>query len=242
MKVISLNTFSGRIYEPLMKFFAEHKDVDVFCLQEVHHESEGKEKVFLDDALNLFNDISKVLPNHTGIFQPNLEDFWGLAMFIKKDIKVLSAESIKTFHHDESKVMSDDNYPRHLQHIILELDGEQVSIINLHGIHGAGKADIPERLEQFNNTANVIKSIDHRCIVCGDFNLLPETESLKMIEQTGLKNLIKEYNITSTRTTMYTKPDKYADYVLVSPNIKVKDFKVLPDEVSDHAPLYLEVK
>jgi endonuclease/exonuclease/phosphatase family metal-dependent hydrolase len=63
-----------------------------------------------------------------------------------------------------------------------------------------------------------------------------------MIEQTGLINLIKKYNITSTRTSIYTKPDKYADYVLVSPNIEVIDFKVLPDEVSDHAPLYLEIK
>jgi endonuclease/exonuclease/phosphatase family metal-dependent hydrolase len=242
MKIISLNTFSGRIYEPLMKFFTEHQDVDVFCLQEIHHESEGKEKVFLDDAFNLFNDIRNVLPNHTGIFQPNLEDFWGLAMFIKKDIHVVSVESIKTFYHDESKVMSDDNYPRHLQHVTLELNGEQVSIINLHGVHGAGKMDTPERLEQFSNTANVIKSIDHNYIVCGDFNLLPDTESLKMIEQTGLVNLIKKYNITSTRTATYTKPNKYADYVLVSPNVEVINFTVLPDEVSDHAPLYLEIK
>ena len=61
-----------------------------------------------------------------------------------------------------------------------------------------------------------------------------------MIEATGMRNLIKEYNITSTRTSFYKKPVRFADFVFVSKDIKVNDFKVLPDEVSDHAPLFLD--
>ena len=78
--------------------------------------------------------------------------------------------------------------------------------------------------------------------MCGDFNLLPDTESIKILESSGLRSLIKEYNITSTRTSFYTKPAKYADYILVTPGIEVKDFKVLTDEVSDHSPLFLEIE
>lgn len=74
-----------------------------------------------------------------------------------------------------------------------------------------------------------------------DLNVLPETESLKILEK-DLKNLIKEYNITSTRSSLYPKENKFADYVLVSPEIKVLDFKVLPDTISDHAPFYLEIR
>ena len=74
----------------------------------------------------------------------------------------------------------------------------------------------------------------------GDFNLLPDTQSIKKLENFGLRNLVKEYNITSTRTSFYTKSEKFADYAFVSSEIAVKDFKVLPDEVSDHSPLYLE--
>jgi len=77
-------------------------------------------------------------------------------------------------------------------------------------------------------------------VLCGDFNLLPDTESLKRLEGIGLRNLIKEYGITSTRTSFYDKPAKFADYALVSEGIEVKDFKILPDEVSDHSPMYLE--
>ncbi|MEK7201275.1 MAG: endonuclease/exonuclease/phosphatase family protein, partial [Patescibacteria group bacterium] len=65
-------------------------------------------------------------------------------------------------------------------------------------------------------------------------------ESVSRIEAAGLRNLIKEYHVTSPRTSHYTKPEKFADYAFVSAEVTVEDFKVLPDEVSDHAPLYLE--
>ena len=55
-----------------------------------------------------------------------------------------------------------------------------------------------------------------------------------------MRNLIAEFGITSTRSSLYTKPLRFADYMFVSNGIEVKDFKVLPDEVSDHLALYLE--
>lgn len=76
-------------------------------------------------------------------------------------------------------------------------------------------------------------------ILCGDFNLRPDTESMNIIEQ-GMNNLIKINNISSTRTRYYKKEEKFADYILTSPDIVVNEFAVLSDEVSDHAPLYLD--
>ncbi len=74
----------------------------------------------------------------------------------------------------------------------------------------------------------------------GDFNLFPDTESIAMLERSGLQNLIRQYGITSTRTHYYSRKEKYADYAFVSEGIDVGDFKILPDVVSDHSPLYLE--
>ena len=85
-----------------------------------------------------------------------------------------------------------------------------------------------------------MKTLSNPYVMCGDFNLLPNTQSIKKLEDFGLRNLIKENNITSTRTSFYTKTEKFADYALLSDEIDIKDFKVLPDEVSDHSPLYLE--
>ena len=61
-----------------------------------------------------------------------------------------------------------------------------------------------------------------------------------MLESAGLRNLVAEFGVTSTRTSLYTRPEPFADYVFVSDGIHVRDFRVLTDEVSDHAPLLLE--
>ena len=76
----------------------------------------------------------------------------------------------------------------------------------------------------------------------GDFNLRPDTESVRMLEAAGLRNLVREYGIETTRTSLYDHRDKepHANYAFVSAGIEVRDFRVLPDEVSDHAPLFLD--
>jgi endonuclease/exonuclease/phosphatase family metal-dependent hydrolase len=82
-------------------------------------------------------------------------------------------------------------------------------------------------------------------IVCGDFNLRPDTESLKQIETSvpGIKNWISLTGAVSTRSQYYPKPEKFADYIFTSPGIEVCRFEVLSgeqDQISDHLPLLLE--
>ena len=42
-----------------------------------------------------------------------------------------------------------------------------------------------------------------------------------------------------TRSLLKNRPE-IVDYVIVSPEVEVENFKVLNEEVSDHLPLYLE--
>lgn len=110
----------------------------------------------------------------------------------------------------------------------------------MHGLwNGKGKTDTAERILQSQEIKSFMDSVDGEKVLCGDFNLLPGTESVKILED-GMKNLIKEYDVGSTRTSLYTKPEKHADYIFTSPDLNVVDFKVLPNEVSDHSALYLE--
>jgi endonuclease/exonuclease/phosphatase family metal-dependent hydrolase len=72
------------------------------------------------------------------------------------------------------------------------------------------------------------------------FNLLPDSKTFEqLIQGSHMRNLIKEFGITSTRSSYYKKPERFADYTLVSEGIKVNDFKILPDEVSDHLAMHL---
>jgi len=133
------------------------------------------------------------------------------------------------------------NHARNIQYVTLETIRGLITVINFHGLwNGQGKGDSEERLTQSENILNFVKGLSNDFILCGDFNLLPETKSLKMLEEHGLRNLIKEYGITSTRTSFYTKPERYADYIFTTKGMEVKEFKVLPEEVSDHSALLLE--
>jgi endonuclease/exonuclease/phosphatase family metal-dependent hydrolase len=112
-------------------------------------------------------------------------------------------------------------------------------VVNLHGLwNGKGKTDCPERIEQSQKVKAFLETVSGAKILCGDFNLLPHTQSLALLEQ-DMRNLVKAYRITSTRSQFYERPDRFADYVLTSPEVQVKHFCVLDENVSDHLPLLL---
>ncbi|MEQ1500232.1 MAG: endonuclease/exonuclease/phosphatase family protein [Parcubacteria group bacterium] len=241
MKLITLNTWGGRIHSPLLKFFEENKDVDVFCLQEIYHNSKtaliGSE--LHKDAFNLFNEIKEKLSHHYGYFRPSVGETYGLSIFVKKDIQVEEEGDIQIY--DVPNYVSGGNHPRNLQWINIKKNDFALTVVNVHGLwNGNGKTDTEDRLIQSENIIRFIKTLNNPFILCGDFNLLPDTESLRKFEQFGLLNLVKENNITSTRTSLYKKEHRFADYVFVSKGIEIKEFKVLPDEVSDHSALLLD--
>ena len=70
MKIISLNTYSGVVFEPLMKFIVDQApSTDVFCFQEVTNANRDQEQVGGDPNVNLFTELQKRLPDHEGHFE-----------------------------------------------------------------------------------------------------------------------------------------------------------------------------
>lgn len=239
MKLITLNTWGGHVHKELLEFFKENQDTDIFCLQEIYKgaKTEKMDPEFMQDALDLYSDIEKTLLNHKGYFRPHIEDWYGLAIFVKKEIEIKREGDIFIY---DTEYNGAGNHSRNLHYIEVEHNGKAVTIANVHGLwNGKGKTDSPERILQSHKIKEFMDSVAGEKILCGDFNLRPDTESVRILEQ-GMMNLIKEYSVESTRTSLYLKPEKHADYIFTSPSIKVVDFKVLEDEVSDHAALYLE--
>jgi endonuclease/exonuclease/phosphatase family metal-dependent hydrolase len=240
MKLISLNTWGGRALPELLDFLRKNRDTDIFCLQEIYHEADPKivDKEWLEDSLNLYNDITATLPHHMGYFRPSISNWYGLAMFVRKDLVI--AEEGDVWVYEVPAYVSGGNHPRNLQYIRFAHESREYLVANVHGLwNGMGKTDSEHRLEQSQRIKKFLDSFAGPKMVCGDFNLLPETESVRILEE-GMRNLIREHNIASTRTHLYPKPGKHADYIFVSPDVTVKRFEVLPDVVSDHAPLLLE--
>ncbi|HZY47630.1 MAG TPA: hypothetical protein VFE96_07530 [Candidatus Bathyarchaeia archaeon] len=70
--------------------------------------------------------------------------------------------------------------------------------------------------------------------------MLPHTRSIGIIETQGMSNLIVKQSASSTRSRFYPGKERFADYIFTSPEVTVRSFKVLNEEVSDHLPLLME--
>ncbi len=249
LKIICLNTWAGMIgIETLLSFFKMYQDADVFCLQEIYH-TNGQElpKVAAGRSIEnvepkLLEKLQATLPDHLSFYIPQYAPYIGLAMFFRKDLSIIEQGSL-CIYKEPGYVSPHDiaDHARMMQYLTLETARGPLTILNLHAAwQVGGKTDTPERLEQSQRILDFSKSITHPLVMCGDFNLLPTTQSIQMIEQAGWENLIRTNQITSTRTSLYEKPERFADYVFVKNNVQVQNFRVLPEEVSDHAALLLE--
>lgn len=249
MKLISLNIWAGAVYEPLINFFEKYSnDTDIFCLQEVWSNSNPPDSIFKavpenvrpKIRTNILSEIKDVLPEFNNYFAPAQDDY-GVAIFSKKDIPIKNYGEFFVYRTKDSVVGSDaTTLGRNLQYIEFENNNKTYTVSHFHGLWaGGGKKDTDSRIEQSKKVSEFLDKASGAKVLCGDFNLLPDTESLRILEK-NMRNLLKEYGITSTRSHYYTKPEKFADYILVSPDVNVNDFKVLPDVVSDHMALMLD--
>ena len=105
--------------------------------------------------------------------------------------------------------------------------------------------DTPERAKQarrFVSIATRIVESNDPLIACGDFNVEPQSETLKILSEAGLTDLVTTRTNKGTRSSYYKKPGRYADYMLINTHVNVLDFEVIFEpEVSDHCPLVLEI-
>ena len=228
MKIFFLNLYYGVIEEKLIDFINEHKvDTDVFCFQE----SADKLQPILIDNLKDFSNVAI----HKFI---NFDDDYFQSTFVKNNLKMVSKNNL--FEGENTLGLETD----------LEIDdgNRTVHLGNIQGFARPGnKLDTPDRLEQSKRVLERFAKFNGAKIIGGDFNLFPETESVKMFVKAGYGNLILEYGIKTTRNEVAWRnyPNNkqlFADYVFVSPEIKVKKFEVIENEISDHLPMVLEIE
>ncbi|MBI2642420.1 MAG: endonuclease/exonuclease/phosphatase family protein [Candidatus Wildermuthbacteria bacterium] len=258
MKVIFLNIWGGQVFEPLMQFIEEYApSTDFFCFQEVLDSPTpgltswgGRTTIRkeLQEALLEFQEY--YAPSHNildkdGKPDPNI--FVGVSIFTKKRIEVKSQGRVHA-QGDPSGKSHDDRQgaPHYFQYVRFEHNEKPYTLCNMHGTaHPGDKLDTPERLEQSKRITDFLAKEQGAKVLGGDFNLFPETESIKIMENAGMRNLIKEYKISTTRSELnYARyPDNiqyFSDYAFVSSEVQVTNFKVPQLNISDHLPLILE--
>lgn len=241
MKLMTLNIWGGHVKKSLLEFINAHRAVDIFCLQEVYNHALNR--ISIEDrevSLNIFSELQDILTEHNAFFRPVVEGIYGIGMLVKKGIDVIDEGEI-IIHENPNYLGRGPTHSRNLQWLQYRSQNNiNHYVLNVHALwNGKGKLDSPERIAQSKKMMEFLSTIKAPKILCGDFNLRPETESIKLIEE-GMNNLIKQYDIHSTRSNLYQKDEKFADYIFTSPDIIINSFQVLNDEVSDHLPLLLD--
>jgi len=259
MKLISSNVGIKIDNSQKVGEFLLSQNADIVLLQEVIRHFEDKVFEMYQSKAQIEKIIGKNLPysffgpqwitdamKHNGAMH---RDFNGL---VEQGNEILSKFPIVTATNEhyykhyslelEWSHFFTDDHPRSILVVELNILGKKLQIINVHGLYSRDKQDSARTVAQSKYILNAAQRKKIPTIIAGDFNLFPDTKSIKMISK-KYRNLITENNISSTRPDFNDGTDKgnnVVDYVFVDKNIKVNNFEVLNTNISDHLPLVLD--
>ncbi len=229
MKILSLNALDGKLRGTLQTFLESQLDsTDIFCFQET-----------LGTTIESL--FAELFPSelYTTVWVEKIIDGdsqYNLCTVVKKPLRVSHSQTLLA--------LDDKGTGQALASTIVSPDDRALTVVNVHGAPFPGdKLDTEGRLSQSDTIIDWLdKNNTFPVVICGDFNLLPETQAVKKFALAGYQDLIADYKIPTTRNELAWKnwPDNiqlFADYTFVSPGLNVTDFSVPNTEVSDHLPM-----
>jgi hypothetical protein len=257
---VSLNVWGGVVLDPLLAFVREQAPrTDLFCFQEA---LDAPELIPLECRfhITLYRVLTELLPEFAGAFVPvvawdqprddgpPIRVPYGLATFARRSLPILRRRNVHIIDHQDTLDAVPGLHPvtRWLQVSEIRVASGSLMVGNFHGMARPGtKLDSPERIEQSRGVRRVLDAHAGPILLTGDFNLLPETESVRILGE-GRHNLVLERGIPTTRSrlnTFYGTPQEqpHANYAIVSPDIRVLDFQVPDLAISDHLPMLMEL-
>ncbi|WGX95857.1 endonuclease/exonuclease/phosphatase family protein [Nocardioides sp. L-11A] len=263
MRIVSVNAWGGARYDDLVAWLPT-TGADVVCLQEVTRTPgmEGWTR-FEDDArilpqrADLMSDVRTVLPAYDGWFTvsdsgPVTDEehrvhrqHFGIGMFAGPALVQVGARAayVHGSYADHGDTWPHSGRPRAAQVARFADGGRFVTLGHLHGLRDdGGKGDTPARRAQAQRLVELVEGVREPgdlVVVCGDLNLLPDSETFAILAAVGLTDLV---GTADTRTSSYPKPVRHASYLLVSEPDAVRSFEVVAEpEVSDHRALLVEI-
>jgi len=253
MKIISFNIKIDLDNAKKVVEYLEAQNADIICLQEVIRPLDDKVfSVFRSEEI-IKNYLKKDYPYYffapewvanKHIFENRDVNFGGM---VEQGKLILSKYPIKhgynyfynknyEFDCDRKEFFKGDDHGRTLQICDIEVNGKLIQVANVHGLYSSDKLDTKKTLLQSEFILGKLKERKIPTILIGDFNLLPNSESIKILNK-EYKNLNNSFNITSTRPK-----DQIVDYVFIDANFSANSLVVDKLDISDHYPLIVELE
>lgn len=261
MLLISLNVALFETNnEKLYKFLLEQK-ADIVCLQEVADKIDESvdtaflSKRFIDKATRklqysffgptlIIKDFHQKNFHQKESFDFDFKGFLKTGNLIKSKLKMLKRSNV-FMKSKKIKVTDWSTWPmiesKAVQVADLQLpESKKLRILNYHGIWTKEKIGNKETLKACQKINQLAKEVDYPVIITGDFNLFPDTKSMKIFKD--FTSLVDTHNIKTTRpksNELSHLRRNVIDYILISKGIKINSFEVLDSDISDHLPLVL---
>lgn len=250
VKFISLNVYEGGLlFDNIFKFLKQESP-DIVVFQEV---MDGKDKS-LDRNIRTIEELKSFFTDWNFYFAPEfmlvddgLKVEIGNAIFSKFPIMKswLNDFGIPYGEFDVNPSNGDfSTHPKNIQCCEVDIKGQIYTVCNLHGIWGLDGGDNPARLKMSDIIVEQIKDKE-RVLLAGDFNLKPNTQTIKNIEK-YLTNVFKD-ELKSSFNLSRKNLEKFPGYatvvvdmLFVSSDIELLTHSCPQVDVSDHLPLICE--
>lgn len=247
----------GGTHFPVIQKFLEQNFFDILCFQEVtgphtHCGNVHSEENQLEKLQKLLGKTHRgeIFTDVTFTSNPQ-QSFEGNAIFYKKDFFLVDKKEIvlyKGINPFPSNATSFEEMPRSALCLTLSIENKLCDIFSTHLAWAQTSTEHPHQRQQNLTLINEVSTRKNPWILTGDFNISPENQTILDLEKYG-HDLIKEYHVENTIDEVNHNawdritPGFSVDYIFVSPDIHVVDFKALTNiHMSDHYGLVAEVE
>lgn len=237
MKILQLNVWMGKV-EGNLRRFLESNEFDVICMQEVFASQSREEHLS-----RLCFDLSRIIKasglSHV-FFSPNWSSKIAggdmeLGNLILSRIPFIEtfSEFVNGEYHDNT--ILGEKVGNNLNIQIAKLENG-FTVVNHHGFWRPDPMGDDDTIKAFTKVGQIVRRLDNGPLVmCGDLNIIHDSPAMRPLD--FLRDLTHDHNIKTTLSRLKYDGEVACDHILVNERVKVYDFKIHPDLVSDHLAL-----
>ena len=243
MKIVQLNIWMGKIEGQLERFF-QNTDADVICMQEVINSEDATLHVsrLWFETSRIIKAAGENFPYHA--YFPNwstriVDGTLQMGNFVISRIPIKETDSVFIHGQYTENIVLVQTPSNNSAVNIVKLENG-LTVVNHHGFWRKDPMGDEDSIKAFKNVGDVVKPLAEEgpLVMCGDLNIIHESPAFRYLD--FLRDLTYENKVETTLSGMKFNGKVPCDHILVNDGIEVKDFKVLPDIVSDHLALEAE--
>lgn len=245
MKLITLNTWQGRISRNFAPFF-QKLQADIICLQELHSSTQPVTNWL--ETFRLLQTIQAASGLDYQYFSPTFSyDVMGIE--VAHGNGILSRYSITNqqtlFTHGQYERLAAKNAyihnTRNAQIVSVQSPSGDVTIVNTHAHWDKNPSGSELSLQRLQKLIKVLETIQGPMIVAGDFNLNRETEAIRFFKKSlKLTDVTEASGVTNTLNNLVTPHKVPCDYIFINDAVHVNNFELSEALLSDHKALIFD--